>query len=119
MTTDGLLTVKHDNVTYYDKLDISSLWGAGMTAPRLCFGGRCGGEQEGNWIDSIKVLYNADLVPPTIGITRNGAQLDVNWSDGILEEAPSVLGPWTESAGQTSPQTVNPTGAQRFFRIKP
>ena len=114
--TNGLLTVQHDNVTYYDKLDIG--W-VPITAPQLNFGGRGGGEHEAHWIDSLTVLYNADLVPPTIGIIRNGAHLDINWSGGILEEATSVLGPWTESAGQTSPQTVDPTGAQRFFRVKP
>ena len=44
---------------------------------------------------------------------RGGLQL--NWSNGTLEEAPKITGPWTPVAA-TSPYTAPTTGAQKFFR---
>jgi len=37
--------------------------------------------------------------------------------EGTLQSADAVIGPWTDVAG-SSPQSVTPTGAQKFFRSK-
>lgn len=75
--SNGRLTVQHDNVKYYDKLDIG--WSP-IAGPRITIGARTGGEFETHWIENLAVLYNADVVlpqPPTISITSpaNGSTL--------------------------------------------
>lgn len=56
---------------------------------------------------------------PTFGaITRSGNQVTLQWTgEGTLEEAPSILGPWTPAASQTNPQTVTADGT-KFYRLR-
>lgn len=57
--------------------------------------------------------------PPTFGaITRSGNQITLQWTgEGTLEEAPSILGPWTPAASQSNPQTVTAEGT-KFYRLR-
>lgn len=50
----------------------------------------------------------------------SGGQITLEWTGGgVLESAPSVLGPWTAVEGNpTSPATLNLNPDQSFFRIK-
>lgn len=50
-------------------------------------------------------------------LSANGVAL--SWTGaGTLEEASSVLGPWTTSASQANPQTVPPAGQFRVYRLR-
>jgi hypothetical protein len=42
----------------------------------------------------------------------------LSWLEGsaVLQSAPSLLGPWTDVTGATSPYTIVPAAAQQFFR---
>ncbi len=67
-------------------------------------------------------LQSASLrnyVPVTPGNVQvqavGGGQVQVTWTAGTLQEAPTVNGPWTAN-GATSPYTFTPTGAQKYFR---
>ena len=52
-------------------------------------------------------------------ISFAGGQVTMQWEGtATLEEATQITGPWTTSANQTSPQTVAPTGANKFFRLR-
>ena len=65
---------------------------------------------------SITVLSG----PPgsvTIGIQRVGANIQLTWPQGTLQEAANVDGSWTTN-GNNSPYTFSPTGPQKFFRVK-
>jgi uncharacterized protein YjdB len=56
--------------------------------------------------------------PLTIGVTRSGSNLVLNWQSGILLQAPTLLGPWTTNNAASPPSyTVSPTNASQFFRI--
>ncbi|HOW68264.1 MAG TPA: PA14 domain-containing protein [Candidatus Paceibacterota bacterium] len=57
--------------------------------------------------------------PPVItGITLSGGKITVEWTGGgTLQAAPTVLGPWQDVPGATSPYTFTPTDALLFGRI--
>ena len=54
--------------------------------------------------------------PVTLFITRSAANLQLNWSSGILLEANTVTGPWTTN-NATPPYLVVPTGNNKFYRV--
>jgi len=57
---------------------------------------------------------------PGLAILQDAGQLNVSWrGEGVLESAPSPLGPWT-STGVTNGSSVlsSPEDAQTFFRIE-
>ena len=56
---------------------------------------------------------------PMIGIAMEGGNVTVTWEGGALESAPSVMGPWTEVTGETSPALIPTTEAQAFYRVRP
>jgi hypothetical protein len=69
----------------------------------------------------IADLYNQAAVPPTVTLTieRSGSDLILGWSQGTLQAAPAVTGPYTNVPTATAPSyTVPPTDAQMFYRVK-
>jgi len=68
----------------------------------------------------IQNLYAAKPYSPpvTFNIQRHGtSQIELQWSQGTLLEAPSVLGPWTTNT-TTSPAILTPSGPQKFYRVR-
>ncbi len=66
----GKITVQHDNIKYFDKVQIPG-W-TGIVGPKVGIGGRTGGQNERNWVDDFRVAFNSDVSlpqPPTISIT--------------------------------------------------
>ena len=56
--------------------------------------------------------------PGPIAINRTGGQIRLSWSGAAtLQSATSVNGPWAAAPSQANPQTVNPTGAQTYYRL--
>ena len=46
-------------------------------------------------------------------------QFQVSWSEGTLESAPALTGPWAPVVGATPPTyVVTPTGTQQFYRVQ-
>jgi hypothetical protein len=63
--------------------------------------------------------YNASASPPVmLQIQRSGTNVQLKWSQGLLLQATNVTGPWTTNNGATSPFTVAPTAAQKFYRVQ-
>jgi hypothetical protein len=58
--------------------------------------------------------------PPKFNpITRTGNSVTISWTgQGTLQESSTVTGGWTDSPGQSNPQTVQASGT-RFYRIRP
>ncbi len=56
----------------------------------------------------------------TFNPTRvSGRSVTLSWAGpGTLEEAVSVAGPWSTSASQTNPQTVQAASGNKFYRIR-
>jgi hypothetical protein len=67
--------------------------------------------------------YNA-TIPRPAGYTGPGARLQLQWTgsqwqilfQGKLQEATSIIGPWSDVPGAVSPHPISTTGAGRFFR---
>jgi uncharacterized protein YjdB len=56
---------------------------------------------------------------PTIGISRSGSNIVLNWPAGtLLLQAPTVHGPWTTNNTAVSPYTVSTTSGNQFFRLQ-
>lgn len=65
-------------------------------------------------IYQIKSLVTPTL--PTLTIQRVGAQLQLSWNRGALQEADNVTGPWTVVADAFSPMPLLPNAARKFYR---
>lgn len=90
VNADGTIDVFHDNIKYFEKLPIDG-W-APIAGAQLGMSGRTGGEYERHWVDSLKVVYNADIAvneAPTVAITSpaDGAKLTVGASAAIQVNA--------------------------------
>ena len=58
----------------------------------------------------LKVLTISKVTSTTV---------EVNWGGcGVLEEASSVLGPWTPLPNATSPYVIPATGLEMFYRLE-
>jgi hypothetical protein len=87
-------------------------------------------EDDGTWyrcvvsVPGASVTSEAALLTiggaarPTVSVTRGDGTVTIEWTSGTLESAPTVLGPWTEVTGATSPYTVPATGAGMFYRAR-
>jgi hypothetical protein len=66
-------------------------------------------------------ITNEAVAPEALfftSINSVAGQIVLQWTGaGTLEEAPSVLGPWTTSGNQSNPQTVPITG-NKFYRLR-
>ncbi len=61
------------------------------------------------------VGFAASVEPAVLSIQNN----QLSWtSAGVLQEAPAVTGPWTNSANQGNPQVLSATNAATFYRLK-
>ncbi|MFN7139638.1 MAG: hypothetical protein ACK4UN_09885 [Limisphaerales bacterium] len=54
----------------------------------------------------------------SLAVERDGNQVRLEWSNGVLQESTSVEGGWQDSAIQTSPQCVYPIGSMKVFRLR-
>jgi len=67
----------------------------------------------------ISTLYASALGQVPLTISRvGGNNLQLQWTGGVLQQANSILGPWTTNAAASSPYIVSPTQAQQFFRAR-
>jgi hypothetical protein len=69
-----------------------------------------------------RILSAAEVVQsmtlgPSISIQKIGANVQLTWPRGTLLEATDVTGPWTTNSA-TSPYSVGPAGAKKFFRVR-
>jgi uncharacterized protein YjdB len=55
--------------------------------------------------------------PQTIGFTRTGSSLTLNWQTGTLLQSTNVAGPWTTNNTAVSPYTIPMTNRMQFFRL--
>ncbi|MGD1087877.1 MAG: hypothetical protein ABR955_04015 [Verrucomicrobiota bacterium] len=62
------------------------------------------------------VVYNT-LAVPTVSIAKVGSTLQVTYANGVLEQATSLIGPWTTN-NNASPYTFTPASSNLFFRAE-
>jgi hypothetical protein len=57
--------------------------------------------------------------PPSVTISRVANRVELRWSEGTLESAPAITGPWSAVSGATAPAyDVAPQATQMFFRLR-
>lgn len=56
--------------------------------------------------------------PPSITITRNGNNITLTWSKGVLYQSSSISGPFTQVSGATSPLPVTPGSGANFYLLR-
>ena len=78
------------------------------------------------WASYMTVAANSQFETYT-GVGGSGATVNIQetngspvltWSQGTLESAPAVTGPYTPVNGAQSPYTVPVSGPQQFYRVK-
>jgi regulation of enolase protein 1 (concanavalin A-like superfamily) len=90
-----------------------------VTLPQTVLLGLAANRGGGTGLSNTVFTNYGDLRVLQLQRLANG-QIQLSWEGaGVLEAAQLITGPWS-SAGvnQTNPQTVTPTGSQRFFRLK-
>jgi hypothetical protein len=55
---------------------------------------------------------------PTISVGRNADKVRIIYSNGTLQSAPSVTGPWGNVSGATSPYEVTPSGTEQYYQVR-
>jgi hypothetical protein len=55
---------------------------------------------------------------PVLTLSRSVAGFTLSWTEGVLEAADGILGPWNAVAQASSPFQVEPSGALRFYRLR-
>ena len=70
-------------------------------------------------VDNIQLLQGDVHVSslPTIKASTVGGQINIEFTSGTLESAPSINGPWTPVDGATSPFIEDMIDASKFYRI--
>jgi len=57
-------------------------------------------------------------VPVTLDFHTSGGSMILDWSQGTLQSADQVQGPYTDVVGAVPPYTVSFTEAQKFYRVR-
>jgi len=66
----------------------------------------------------VSNLYNG-VSAGRLTIQRSATNLTLGWSEGVLQEATSLTGPWTPVNGATAPShTVTTSGPMKFYRVR-
>jgi hypothetical protein len=66
-------------------------------------------------------VYGLFTAPGPVSINighSSGSQLQLTWSNGLLQAAPNVTGPYTNVPTASSPFTITPSNGVQFFRVK-
>jgi hypothetical protein len=56
--------------------------------------------------------------PASVGISHIGGRISIMWEGSVLEQAISVLGPWSPVNGAAKPHAVDANTGQAFFRAR-
>jgi hypothetical protein len=71
-----------------------------------------------SYLEDRVVLTVESFSMPVFSVRRNGAEIEINWSAGVLETSSAVTGPWSTAPGASSPFRLVPEEAQRYFRVR-
>jgi hypothetical protein len=74
------------------------------------------GQVMGDNLD-VAVLGTATSLTNLLTLQPVAGGLQLNWTQGVLMQSDNVSGPWVVTSA-TSPFTVDPTAAQRYYRVQ-
>jgi hypothetical protein len=77
-------------------------------------------EGDFNGLQLVRISGSGIVAAPVVSIHLTGTSAVISWNptNGVLQSATSVAGPYTDITGSTSPYTNTVTGTQQFFRVK-
>ncbi len=107
---EGPFTVPPDALQNGDNVLAAEVHQINLTSSDITFG---------LILEALTSASVPDTGMATLGISRSGTDVTLSW-DGTgftLEEAKDVNGPWTASANQANPQTVDASTGTKFFRL--
>ncbi len=55
---------------------------------------------------------------PRLAFAKSASSVSLSWTEGALEQADAVIGPWTSVAAAVSPFNVSLTLAKKFYRLR-
>jgi hypothetical protein len=67
---------------------------------------------------SYAPVTSTSITPVTLNFSTGGGNLILNWSQGTLQSADQVPGPYTNVNGAVAPYSIPLTNAEKFYRIK-
>jgi hypothetical protein len=70
-----------------------------------------------NYALSASQVYSHFIVATKISVASAGTKMVLTWPTGVLQQSPSVAGPYTTVDGATSPYTNSVTGPKMFYRV--
>jgi hypothetical protein len=75
---------------------------------------------ESNYVaQRIQFIRNDVVVETRLSIAQAGGNTVLSWTgSGVLQSAPSVLGPWTDVDNQGNPQNLTLAGSSTYYRIR-
>ncbi|MBI3763550.1 MAG: hypothetical protein HY260_17025 [Chloroflexi bacterium] len=77
------------------------------------------GSGDFDWFVLVPAAKPPPKDPKITAVRLNGdGTVTVEWVNGTLQAAPTVLGPWQDVTGATSPLTLSPTGKMQFGRVR-
>lgn len=83
---------------------------------------RCGNGATYAEFNNIMLAATPDGVGLPVAVLPGWLSIDgrqLSWTGvGTLQTAPALAGPWTDAGNQTNPQTILPTNAAGFYRLR-
>lgn len=66
-----------------------------------------------------KAYGSASLPPGPMSIRRVGTQVEISWTNGVLQSKSSITGTWADVSGSpSSPHLVTPSATSVFYRVR-
>lgn len=79
----------------------------------------CTAQDASGKLYSCEFIVTVRCTTPRITVERVPGSISLNWTvPAILEQAPTVVGPWTVVEDADGSFTVNPTGSGGFYRLR-
>jgi hypothetical protein len=76
------------------------------------------GTQDLTVLDGL-TIQQVVMQPGPLIIAHQAGNVILSWSGaGTLQSANEVAGPWTDVTGATNPQTITPSAARKFYRLR-
>jgi beta-glucanase (GH16 family) len=73
------------------------------------------GAGDASFVESVRQLA---LVPAALSMQAGGHGLMFDWSNGALQSATNLFGPWSDVSNAASPYLVTPTLPHSFYRLR-
>ena len=111
----GQVTTIDSNIATYGIRDL--IYG-GLAKDKLGHAYMVGWEYQNTSITNIALFKINVEAPSTLTVRQVGAQIELDWNLGTLQQADNVSGPWIDVTNANSPMLVSPLTPQEFFRLK-